>query len=49
VGIPVVMMTLGGIVLWLGIASFRRNAASGLHRVRPADHDPQDPAPTHDD
>jgi MFS family permease len=49
VGIPVVMLTLGGIVLWLGIASYRRNAASGLHRVRPGDHGHQHAAPAHDD
>ncbi len=48
-GIPVVMLTLGGIVLWVGIASFRRNSASGLHRVRPTDHGAASPAPSHDD
>jgi hypothetical protein len=31
-GIPIVMAILGLIVLWLGIASWRRNAAAGLHR-----------------
>ncbi|MDP9467314.1 MAG: MFS transporter [Chloroflexota bacterium] len=36
-GIPVVMVVLGLIVLLLGIASYRRNAASGLHRARPTD------------
>jgi MFS family permease len=52
-GIPVVMVILGAIVLWLGIASYRRNAASGLHRVRPVDHGAAHPAPPplpqHDD
>jgi MFS family permease len=48
-GIPVVMAFLGIIVLWLGIASYRRNAASGLHRVRPVDHGASQPAPQHDD
>ena len=48
-GIPVVMATLGLIVLWIGIASYRRNAASGLHRVRPGDHGAPHPAPAHDD
>ena len=37
-GIPVVMLILGTTVLWLGIASYRRNAAAGLHQERPADH-----------
>jgi MFS family permease len=31
-GIPVVMAILGLITLWLGIASWRRNAEAGLHR-----------------
>ena len=31
-GIPVVMAILGVITLWLGIASWRRNAVAGLHR-----------------
>lgn len=35
-GIPVVMGILGIIILWLGIASWRRNAAAGLHRNAPA-------------
>jgi MFS family permease len=30
-GIPVVMALLGGGTLWAGIASWRRNAAAGLH------------------
>jgi len=34
-GIPVVMGLLGLIILWAGIASWRRNAAAGLHRSRP--------------
>jgi len=34
-GIPAVMAILGGIVLWLGVASWRRNRAAGLHA--PAD------------
>lgn len=34
-GIPVVMAILGLITLWLGIASWRRNAAAGLHRSDP--------------
>jgi MFS family permease len=40
-GIPVVMAMLGLITLWLGIASWRRNAAAGLHRSDP----PPAPAP----
>ena len=48
-GIPVVMATLGLIVLWIGIASYRRNAASGLHKIRPADHGATSDAPQHDD
>lgn len=31
-GIPVVMAVLGGLTLWIGIASWRHNAAAGLHR-----------------
>ncbi|MEP6807096.1 MAG: MFS transporter, partial [Chloroflexota bacterium] len=31
-GIPVVMAILGLITLWLGVASWRRNATAGLHR-----------------
>jgi hypothetical protein len=31
-GIPVVMAILGLITLWLGVASWRRNAHAGLHR-----------------
>lgn len=39
-GIPVVMAILGLITLWLGIASWRRNAAAGLHRsAQPVDPD----------
>jgi MFS family permease len=30
-GIPVVMAILGAITLWAGVASWRRNAAAGLH------------------
>jgi hypothetical protein len=48
-GIPVVMAVLGLIVLWLGIASYRRNSASGLHRVRPVDPGRSQPASQHDD
>jgi hypothetical protein len=36
-GIPVVMAILGLITLGLGIASWRRNSAAGLHRGKPAD------------
>jgi len=36
VGIPVVMAVLGLVTLWAGIASWRHNAATGLHSVRPA-------------
>jgi sugar phosphate permease len=48
-GIPVVMAILGVIVLWLGIRSYRHNAASGLHHVQPTDHGAPHPAPPHDD
>lgn len=48
-GIPAVMAILGIVVLWVGIASYRRNAAEGLHRVRPVDHGAPLPAPQHDD
>jgi hypothetical protein len=48
-GIPVVMVVLGLIVLWLGIASYRRNAAAGLHRVRPTDPGGSQRAPRDDD
>jgi len=34
-GIPVVMALLGGVTLWAGIMSWRRNAAAGLHRAPP--------------
>jgi MFS family permease len=34
-GIPVVMAVLGLITFWLGIASWRRNAAAGLHVTTP--------------
>ncbi len=30
-GIPVVMAVLGALTLWIGIASWRHNAAAGLH------------------
>jgi MFS family permease len=43
-GIPVVMAALGLITLWLGIASWRRNQAAGLHRGGPPPS-----APPHDD
>lgn len=48
-GIPVVMAILGVIVLGLGLRSYRHNAASGLHRVRPSDHGAPHAAPPHDD
>src|SRR5579859_2784521 len=32
-GIPVVMLLLGGITLWAGVRSWRRNAAEGLHGI----------------
>jgi MFS family permease len=35
-GIPVVMAILGLITFWMGVASWRRNAAAGLHRANPA-------------
>jgi hypothetical protein len=31
-GIPFVMAVLGALTLWIGIASWRHNAAAGLHR-----------------
>jgi MFS family permease len=31
-GIPIVMAVLGALTLWAGIASWRHNAAAGLHR-----------------
>jgi len=34
-GIPVVMAMLGGVTLWAGVMSWRRNAAAGLHRRPP--------------
>jgi MFS family permease len=40
-GIPIVMGILGLLTLWAGIASWRRNAAQGLH-----DHDRGMPPPT---
>jgi MFS family permease len=43
-GIPTVMAILGLITLWLGVASWRRNMAAGLHRT-----DPSPAAPQHDD
>ncbi len=48
-GIPVVMALLGLIVLGLGIASWRHNAASGLHRARPVHHGVPHESPPHDD
>jgi MFS family permease len=49
-GIPVVMAMLGLVVLWLGIASWRRNAAAGLHHGSPpVDHDAPQGLPRHDD
>jgi hypothetical protein len=39
-GIPVVMAVLGGLTLWIGIASWRHNAAAGLHS---GDAHPDDP------
>jgi MFS family permease len=42
-GIPVVMAILGLITFGLGIASWRRNAAAGLHR-----HDPLPAPPPHE-
>jgi MFS family permease len=48
-GIPVVMAILGVITLWLGVASWRRNSAAGLHGgARPTDVEPP-PLPTHDE
>jgi MFS family permease len=41
-GIPVAMAILGGLTLWAGIASWRRNAKAGLHQ-----HD-RSPAPPAD-
>jgi hypothetical protein len=35
-GIPVVMLLLGVATLWAGIASWRRNAAEGLHAHEPS-------------
>jgi len=50
-GIPVVMGILGLITLWVGIASWRRNAAAGLHRsARPVQADESQADTTrHDD
>ncbi len=48
-GIPAVMALLGIIVLCVGIVSFRRNAASGLHQVRPTDQGALLPVPPHDE
>ena len=39
-GIPVVMLLLGAVTFWAGIASWRRNAAEGLH-----EHEEAVPAP----
>jgi MFS family permease len=48
-GIPVVMGVLGLVALWAGIASWRRNAAQGLHEhdssATPADTIDEAPAP----
>lgn len=41
-GIPIVMAMLGLITLWMGIVSWRRNGAAGLHRSAPPT-DPGDP------
>jgi MFS family permease len=41
-GIPVVMAVLGGITLWAGVASWRRNARNGLHRVDQAPAPPSE-------
>jgi len=47
-GIPVVMALLGLGTLWAGVASWRRNAAAGLHeRERPAPGDPPDTTASH--
>jgi hypothetical protein len=47
-GIPVVMALLGLGTLWAGVASWRRNAAAGLHeRERTAPGDPPDTTATH--
>ncbi|MDQ2854427.1 MAG: MFS transporter [Chloroflexota bacterium] len=49
-GIPVVMAMLGLITLGLGIASYRRNEAAGLHRgAPPAEDDSPPESPRHDD
>ena len=49
-GIPVVMALLGLITLGLGIASYRRNEAAGLHRGTPRAEDDVPPeSPRHDD
>ena len=34
-GIPAVLLVLSAVVLWIGIASWRRNARLGLHRRTP--------------
>jgi len=41
-GIPFVMAVLGALTLWIGIASWRHNAAAGLHS---GDAHPGDPGP----
>jgi len=41
-GIPVVMAVLGAGTLWAGVASWRRNARSGMHRVDQAPTPPSD-------
>jgi MFS family permease len=38
-GIPVVMLLLGAVTLWAGVASWRRNAAEGLHAHGPRETD----------
>jgi MFS family permease len=44
-GIPVVMAILGLITFWMGVASWRRNAAAGLHRANPASSPSPPPTP----
>ena len=39
-GIPVVMAVLGALTLWIGIASWRHNAAAGLHSAAPSPSPP---------
>jgi len=47
-GIAVVMGILGLVTLWVGIASWRRNAAAGLHAGRPTDLATTEGPPSHD-